>query len=76
MGITSKRKKCGYAPDYLYKVPGGLNTGTDWETAEKFVYRLFIKRAFTVRAAIFWVALSVFLGYDDIRLKKQIPIYI
>ena len=27
MGIASKRKKCGYDPDYLYKVLGGLNTG-------------------------------------------------
>lgn len=29
MGIASKRKKCGYDPDYLYKVLGGLNTGID-----------------------------------------------
>ncbi|MCI9098539.1 MAG: ISAs1 family transposase [Lachnospiraceae bacterium] len=29
MGIASKRKKCGYDPDYLYKVLGGLNTGLD-----------------------------------------------
>ena len=27
MGIASKRKKCGYDQDYLYKVLGGLNTG-------------------------------------------------
>ena len=27
MGIASKRKKCGYDSDYLYKVLGGLNTG-------------------------------------------------
>jgi hypothetical protein len=29
MGIASKRKKCGYDPEYLYKVLGGLNTGLD-----------------------------------------------
>lgn len=29
LGIASKRKKCGYAPDYLYKVLGGLNTGME-----------------------------------------------
>lgn len=28
MGIASKRKKCGYDMDYLYKVLAGLNTGT------------------------------------------------
>lgn len=27
MGIASKRKKCGYDTDYLYKVLTGLNTG-------------------------------------------------
>ena len=27
MGIASKRKKCGYDMDYLYKVLAGLNTG-------------------------------------------------
>lgn len=27
MGIASKRKKCAYDQDYLYKVLGGLNTG-------------------------------------------------
>lgn len=27
MGIASKRKKCAYDPDYLYKVLEGLNTG-------------------------------------------------
>ena len=27
MGIASKRKKCGYDQNYLYKVLGGLNTG-------------------------------------------------
>lgn len=27
MGIASKRKKCGYDPEYLYKVLRGLNTG-------------------------------------------------
>lgn len=27
MGTASKRKKCGYDPDYLYKVLGGLCTG-------------------------------------------------
>ncbi len=26
-GITSKRKKCAYDQDYLYKVLGGLDTG-------------------------------------------------
>jgi predicted transposase YbfD/YdcC len=29
MGIASKRKKCGYDQDYLYKVLGGLNTGIE-----------------------------------------------
>ena len=27
MGIASKRKKCGYDSEYLYKVLGNLNTG-------------------------------------------------
>ena len=27
LGIASKRKKCGYDPEYLYKVLSGLNTG-------------------------------------------------
>ena len=27
MGIASKRKKCAYDQDYLYKVLGGLDTG-------------------------------------------------
>ncbi len=27
MGTASKRKKCGYDMDYLYKVLAGLNTG-------------------------------------------------
>ena len=27
LGIASKRKKCGYDPDYLFKVLSGLNTG-------------------------------------------------
>lgn len=27
MGIASKRKKCGYDMDYLYKVLSGLDTG-------------------------------------------------
>ena len=29
MGIASKRKKCGYDMDYLYKVLGGLSTGIE-----------------------------------------------
>lgn len=29
MGIASKRKKCGYDMDYLYKVLAGLNTGIE-----------------------------------------------
>lgn len=29
LGIASKRKKCGYDLDYLYKVLGGLNTGIE-----------------------------------------------
>jgi len=29
LGIASKRKKCGYDPDYLYKVLSGLNTGME-----------------------------------------------
>lgn len=29
LGIASKRKKCGYDPDYLYKVLCGLNTGME-----------------------------------------------
>ena len=29
MGIASKRKKCGYDMDYLYRVLGGLHTGIE-----------------------------------------------
>ena len=29
MGIASKRKKCGYDMDYLYRVIGGLHTGIE-----------------------------------------------
>lgn len=29
LGIASKRKKCGYDPDYLYKVLNGLNIGIE-----------------------------------------------
>ena len=29
LGIASKRKKCGYDQEYLYKVLGGLNTGIE-----------------------------------------------
>lgn len=29
LGIASKRKKCGYDQNYLYKVLGGLNTGIE-----------------------------------------------
>lgn len=29
MGIASKRKKCGYDMEYLFKVPSGLNTGIE-----------------------------------------------
>ena len=29
MGIASKRKKCGYDQNYLYKVLSGLNTGIE-----------------------------------------------
>ena len=29
MGIASKRKKCGYDMDYLYKVLSNINTGME-----------------------------------------------
>ena len=29
LGLASKRKKCGYEPDYLYKVLGGLHMGME-----------------------------------------------
>lgn len=50
LGMASKRKKCGYDLDYLYKVLGGLNTGIIKGSVKTLTNRAFalLKKTLTI----------------------------